>query len=423
MRRATRRRLAATSAGHVAAVQIRRASCRRRRALGAGNASTRPRRARRPGRDLEPAATARDRLSTGHGAALGRYVSAASSLAVGVGAGRRFIARAAGHPPARAAGRRPAPGRRRRLRPSDRAAGPRRDRRARRRHRGDAPADRPSSRPLGRRWTERSTRRPRSSRAPTPSSSSSPTSPRTTSRSRCARWPASASCSQRRYSGQLDERADAVHRLRRRRREADAGADQRPARLLAGRPHAAASAEPVDAGDARRQARRRPRGGDRGDERRASRPAPLPDGRGERDAARRRLPEPDRQRAQVPRRRRAAASACRAERRRRATGEFPCADNGIGIEPRVRRADLRHLPAPARQGAPTTGPASAWPCAGRSSSTTAGSIWLDADPTGAARHFRFTLPAPDEEPDVNMTRRNRHADRGPAGRGRPGRRR
>ena len=41
---------------------------------------------------------------------------------------------------------------------------------------------------------------------------------------------------QRRYEGQLDERADQLHRVRRRRRQADAGADQRPARLLARRP-------------------------------------------------------------------------------------------------------------------------------------------------------------------------------------------
>ena len=42
---------------------------------------------------------------------------------------------------------------------------------------------------------------------------------------------------QRRYAGQLDERADQYIALRRRRRAADAAADQRPARLLPDRPH------------------------------------------------------------------------------------------------------------------------------------------------------------------------------------------
>ena len=50
------------------------------------------------------------------------------------------------------------------------------------------------------------TRRPRSCAAPTPSWSSSPTWPRTTSRSRCARWPPSASCWRSATATELDER-------------------------------------------------------------------------------------------------------------------------------------------------------------------------------------------------------------------------
>jgi light-regulated signal transduction histidine kinase (bacteriophytochrome) len=41
-----------------------------------------------------------------------------------------------------------------------------------------------------------------------PISSSLPTSPRTTFRSRCAWWPATPNCWPKRYKGQLDERAD-----------------------------------------------------------------------------------------------------------------------------------------------------------------------------------------------------------------------
>ena len=46
----------------------------------------------------------------------------------------------------------------------------------------------------------------------------------------------------RRYQGKLDARRRRVHRLRRRRRDADAAADQRPARLLARRARAAGPA-------------------------------------------------------------------------------------------------------------------------------------------------------------------------------------
>ena len=89
------------------------------------------------------------------------------------------------------------------------------------------------------------------------------------------------------------------------------------------------------------------------------------------DAAAARVPEPDRQRDQVPRRRAAARARVGAPRRRR-TGSFAVADNGIGIDPRVRRAHLRHLPAPAPQGRLRRDRDRAGACAARSSSTTEG---------------------------------------------------
>ena len=94
----------------------------------------------------------------------------------------------------------------------DRPAGGGRARPGRRR---DAPPDR--RRPA--RWSRRpatrssaptasSNGRPPICSGPTRTWSSSPTSPRTTCRSRCARWPASASCCSAATPGQLDERAD-----------------------------------------------------------------------------------------------------------------------------------------------------------------------------------------------------------------------
>ena len=121
----------------------------------------------------------------------------------------------------------------------------------------------------------RSTSRPSNCGGPTPNSSSSPTSPRTTCRSRCARSRRSASCCEKRYGDKLDERGVRVHRLRRRRRQAHAGADQRPAHLLpggrlnttdadvaldgaldvgAGQPHHARSRSPAPRSSARRAA-------------------------------------------------------------------------------------------------------------------------------------------------------------------------
>ena len=77
----------------------------------------------------------------------------------------------------------------------DRAAGAQRHPRHRRRRRGHAAADRRRARSLAvgakRNWPIRRS----NCSGRTPNSSSSPTSRRTTCRSRCARWPRSASCS------------------------------------------------------------------------------------------------------------------------------------------------------------------------------------------------------------------------------------
>ena len=93
-----------------------------------------------------------------------------------------------------------------------------------------------------------------------------------------------------------------VHRLRRRRREAHAAADQRPAGLLPRRPASSERAEVVDA----RRAWSASAGAtlaasieETGAQRRS--PATCRRVRGERDAADAAVPEPDRQRAQVPR--------------------------------------------------------------------------------------------------------------------------
>ena len=166
--------------------------------------------------------------------------------------------------------------------------------------------------------------------ARTPSSSSSPTSPRTTCRSRCARSRASPSCSQQRYDGQLDERADQYIDVRRRRRQAHAGAHQRPARLLARRARRAPSTRSSTSTTSLRRRARQPRDGDRGDrrERRAST-------RCRRCAASRSLlaaavPEPDRQRASSSAATAAAASS-RVERAPRRTTDWV-----------VQRAGQRH---------------------------------------------------------------------------------
>ena len=123
-------------------------------------------------------------------------------IALGVG-----LRAAAITPLTRLAGRRP-PGRKRRLRARGRPERSARGAHAGRGREPDAPAHpaRAVRGPVRQRVAGGAGARTWS--APTPSLSSSPTWPRTTCRSRCARSRASASCSQRRYVGQLDARAD-----------------------------------------------------------------------------------------------------------------------------------------------------------------------------------------------------------------------
>ena len=178
----------------------------------------------------------------------------------------------------------------------------------------------------------------------TPNSSSSPTSPRTTCRSRCARWRASASCSQRRYGGQLDERADeyiafAVDGAKRMQklindllafcRVGRTSDRSRPVDLrraaATGRGNLAALLE-------EREARR----GDRRTARGARRASLLP------QLFQNLIGNALKFRGDSRR-------GSRRRRQRTANLAVTVADNGIGIEPAVRRADLRDLPAAARR--------------------------------------------------------------------------
>ncbi len=111
-------------------------------------------------------------------------------------------------------------------------------------------------------------------------------------------------------------------------------------------------------GDPRRRARRP--GADGADERHRGggrprgAPASCPSVRGERAAAGRRLPEPDRQRDQVPRPRRRRRVRIDGPPRRRALG-VPVHGQRHRHRSRVRRPDLRDLPAAAPQGRTTPG--------------------------------------------------------------------
>ena len=136
------------------------------------------------------------------------------------------------------------------------------------------------------------------------------------------------------------------------------------------------------------------------------------------------LPEPDRQRDQVPRRRAAARARVDAERDGDVWRVRACADNGIGIEPEyAERIFVIFQRLHARD--EYEGTASAWRCAARSSSATAGASGCEhrrRTATGAT--FCFTLPVPDTHRGGHaMTAEHVDVDRGPAGRGRSRRRR
>ena len=175
-----------------------------------------------------------------------------------------------------------------------------------------------------------------------------------------------------------------VHRLRGRRGDAHAGADQRPARLLAGRHVASSDRRRSTAREVVRRDARDLETAHRGDRRdRDGRPA-ADRGR-RRDPARAALPEPDRQRDQV-----LAATSRRASRRGRATR----AATGSSRSATTGSASTRSTPTGSSSSssactaaASTRAPASAWRSAsGSSSATAAGS---GSRPPRRRKHLPF----------------------------------
>ena len=186
---------------------------------------------------------------------------------------------------------------------------------------------------------------------------------------------------ERRYKGAARRARRPLHRVRGRRRQADAGADQRPARVLARRAHDGAAR-------ARRGVRAR-RGGRAAARRRRCRRAGaevvadgLPAVTRRRGPAHRRVPEPDLQRDQVPRRR-AARDHDRGRARRAASGASPSPTAGSASRTSTPSASSSSSSGCTRA-RPTRAPASGSRCAARSSSTTAGaSGWLPRTPAAA----------------------------------------
>ena len=191
------------------------------------------------------------------------------------------------------------------------------------------------------------TREARPASAPTPSSSSSPTSPRTTCRSRCARSRASASCCSSATAGQLDERADqyigfAVDGARRMQDLInDLLAFSRVGRIE--QPHTDVDCDA--ARDERARATSRSAIEESGADDRGR--GPLPDGARRRGAAARSCFQNLIGNA-IKFRGEAAAASCELDAER--DGDvlaLPLRRQRDRHRPRVRRADLRHLPAPA----------------------------------------------------------------------------
>ena len=240
--------------------------------------------------------------------------------------------------------------------------------------------------------------RPGSCSARTRSSSSSPTSRRTTCRSRCARSRASRQLLERRYKGQLDERADryiafAVDGAKRMQELInDLLAFSRVGRLAA--PH-----ERVDTDGA---ARRRPsRGSPRRSRSRRARSIAdeLPTVAGDAGAAGRacsRTCSPTRS-SSAATSRRASASTPSAQG---ASGASPCTDDGIGIEDEyAERIFVIFQRLHTREAYEGTGIGLAM-CR-KIVEYHGGRIWLAPSEPGRGAQFVFTLPADDpheEEP-------------------------